>query len=78
MQQMTVKGLLDHLKGLVKKHPEVADKFIVVGDDNEGNGFHGMFFGITYDEKTVKDCIEFSNGVSDSCYDDPKELVILG
>lgn len=78
MQQMTVQMLANHLDEMLKKHPEIANKLIVISDDNEGNGYHGMFYGLTCDSKSVKETIQYSNGVYDSNSDNPKQLVILG
>ena len=78
MQQMTVKMLMAHLQKAIKNHPEIADKQIVVADDTEGNGYHGLFFGLTHDEETIKECIECSNGIYDSDSDNPRDIVILG
>ena len=78
MKQMTVKELILHLAQLAKSNPEVLNKYIVVADDNEGNSYHGLFYGITSEVDAVRDCIEFSNGISDSQYENPEQLVILG
>ena len=76
MQQITVKVLYDLIQGEIKKGN--GDKLIVLSDDNEGNGYHGMYFGFTSSPKAVKENIEASNGVYDSDSDNPKEIVILG
>lgn len=75
-KQLTVKALIKHLAALIKEHPELLNKKIVISDDVEGNSYHGLWYGITYGQE-AKDCIEFSNGVCESSnnYDD---LVILG
>ena len=78
MEQMTVQQLLDHLQEMVKTRPACKNKYIVVADDNEGNGYHGLFYGLTVTPKDVKDIIEFSNGLSDSVTQDTRNLVILG
>lgn len=78
MEQLTVGQLIKHLQMVAKNYPEVLDKYIVVADDNEGNSYHGMFYGLTYDTTAVKETIQYSNGVSDSQVQDPKKLVILG
>jgi hypothetical protein len=75
--QMTVGQLFKHLQMVLKNYPEVADKYIVVADDNEGNAYHGMFYGLTFKESEVKEVVEYS-GVYDSQVDEPSELVILG
>ena len=70
MNQITVKQLF-HLCA-----QEIAngnrDKMIVVGDDNEGNGYHGLFYGFTHDTK------EFVDEIYDSVSVDPEEIIILG
>lgn len=78
--QMTVKKLLKLCQEEVKKGN--GDKFIVVADDNEGNGYHGMFYGFTdaieleADLKDFGDSVE--NQIYDSCYTNPEEIIILG
>ena len=76
MEQITVKELFSMVKAEMLKGN--GDKKIVIADDNEGNGYHGMFFGFTSNLKEVKECIEYSNGVYDTNTDNPKEIVILG
>ena len=78
MKQMTVQALLDHLQEMVKTRPSCKNKYIVVADDNEGNSYHGLFYGLTVAPSDVKNIIEFSNGLSDSITDDTRDLVILG
>ena len=70
MKQMTVEDLfilcgkeLD--KGNGKKN-------IVLSDDNEGNGFHGMFYGFTEIDEYVEDLIY------DSHTNSPADTIILG
>ena len=75
--QLTVKELIRNLTKAVKENPSIADKHIVVADDNEGNGYHGMFYGLTTNLDSIKEIVEFS-GVYDSNYDDPRDIVILG
>ena len=76
MQQITVKVLYELVqKEMLKGN---GDKMIVLSDDNEGNGYHGMFFGFVSAPKTVKATIDASNGVYDSVSENPKEIVILG
>lgn len=78
MAQLTVKDLAILIAKQLKEHPEIANKKIVISDDNEGNSYHGLFYGFTFDEDDVNNVIQFSNGVSDSETNNPKELVILG
>ena len=78
MEQMTVGLLVKKLIEACKKDPSIANKKIIVADDNEGNGYHGMFYDPTVDAKSVKGCIDASNGLYDSSEEDPNNLVILG
>lgn len=78
MEQMTVGKLVKLLMEACYKDPKVAYKKIIVADDNEGNGYHGMFYGVTTDASAVKEAIEYSNGVYDTNTEDPNDLVILG
>ena len=45
---------------------------IVLSDDNEGNGYHGMFFGFAKCTKDYRDII------SDSQYRSEKDTIVLG
>lgn len=51
-------------------------KYIIVSDDNEGNGYHGMFFGLTPIKGETKGCI--GEMISDSQVEDIDKLIILG
>ena len=69
MEQMTVKMLME----LCIKHIAAGDgdKHIVVSDDNEGNGYHGLFYGFTAAD-------DFVDEIYDSRYTDPNEIIVLG
>lgn len=75
MKQLTVKALNEILTKLVKDG--LGDKKIIVSDDEEGNGYHGCFYATT-DYATVKECIEVSNGITDSEEKKPENLIIIG
>lgn len=77
-EQFTVERLAKYLQQAIKKHPEIAKKLVVISDDTEGNGYHGLYFGLTYTESGVKECIECSNGVYDTDTDEPSKIAILG
>ena len=70
MDQMTVNELLKYCQ------QEVAhgngDKYIVVADDNEGNGFHGLFYSFSpiedYDAELIYD----------SQHSLPEDTILLG
>jgi hypothetical protein len=78
MEQMTVGMLVKLLVEACHKDPKVAYKKIIVADDTEGNGYHGMYYHPTTDTQSVKDNIAVSNGVYDTDTEDPNELIILG
>lgn len=75
MSQLTVKELYTILyKEMTKGN---GDKKIVVADDNEGNAFHGLFYGITSEPNDIKETVENSNGIYDSQEKDLNKIVIL-
>lgn len=76
MTQLTVKELYRELGKLVKQGH--GNKAVVVADDNEGNGYHGIYYSVTSTPKSVKECIEASNGLSDSQEKDYKNIIIVG
>jgi hypothetical protein len=73
---MTVKELYLELAEEMKKGN--GDKCLVVADDNEGNSYHGMFYGVTSDPKMVRENIECSNGLYDCRETNYDNIVILG
>lgn len=76
MGQLTINDLYKNLAAEIKKGN--GNKVIVVADDNEGNSFHGLFFGITSEANDIKEAVEYSNGIYDSQEKDLNKLVILG
>lgn len=70
MQQVTVEMLLEYCKKEVKKGN--GKKQIVISDDTEGNGYHGMFFGFTPVDENTHDIIYDSNSTSSD------DTIILG
>jgi hypothetical protein len=73
---MTVKELYLELTEEMNKGN--GDKYLVVADDNEGNSYHGMFYGVTSDPKMVRENIECSNGLYDCCETNYDNIIILG
>jgi hypothetical protein len=70
MSQVTVRELLKLCQNQVMIGN--GDKHIVISDDNEGNGYHGMFYGFT-------PCTEeFVNDIYDSQYQNEEDTIILG
>lgn len=73
MKQLTIKDLKRFVDEQMKKGN--GDKFIVISDDNEGNGYHGLFYQFTDDVEDIK---MLGNMIYDSVEDDPTKIVILG
>ena len=78
MEQMTLGKLIQELLAIYNADPKNRYKKIIVADDEEGNGYHGMYYSPTTDAQTVQEAIEASNGVYDTDTEDPNELIILG
>ena len=74
MAQLTLNDLKKHVDKAVKNGH--GDKYVVISDDNEGNGFHGLFFGVTPISK--EDWVYYESLVNDSVVCDYRYLVILG
>lgn len=72
MKQITVNELLKMCQQEVANGN--GDRAIVIGDDNEGNGYHGMFFGFTKIEEEDKKYYL----ISDSQEYDINKILILG
>lgn len=53
-----------------------GDKKIVISDDNEGNGYHGLFFGFAPTKGTFEG--EYAPYLYDVQGDNYDEFVILG
>ena len=72
MGQFTIKQLRDFCDVYIKEG--YGDRMIVISDDNEGNGYHGMFYGFTLIKKEEKEWYP----ISDSHSDDVEKIIILG
>ena len=70
MKQLTVNDLYKICEKRIKEGH--GDKNIVISDDNEGNGYHGMFYGFTLVDKYTKDLI------CDSTTNSSNDTIILG
>jgi replication fork clamp-binding protein CrfC len=53
-----------------------GEKFLVVSDDNEGNGFHGMFFTVSAIRK--KDRKYYESLIRDSCETNADNILLVG
>lgn len=60
MQQITINKLYELCKKQIEKGN--GDKVIAISNDNEGNGYHGLFYGFTvvtdYEEWDIEDSVE--------------------
>lgn len=73
MKQLTIKDLKRFVDRQVEKGN--GDKFIVISGDNEGNSYHGLFYGFTDDIGEIK---MLSDMIYDSVEVNPNKIVILG
>ena len=75
MEQLTVKQLYKLCENQIKLGNK--DKLIVVSDDIEGNGYHGLYYGFTMLEDD-----ETGHALADEIYDsqetDVNKVIILG
>lgn len=71
MEQLTVKDLYLMCKQVVEQG--YGDRKIVISDDNEGNGYHGLCFG--FDVENVDRYVDL---IYDSTTYDADKLAILG
>ena len=76
MAQYTINKLFKELEKEIKKGN--GAKYIVMADDEEGNAYHGMFYGLVSSPRKVKEAIDFSDGLYDSVEEDYNKIVILG
>ena len=70
MKQLTVNDLLRLCQQAVNEGN--GDKNIVLSDDNEGNGYHGLFYGFTLVTESFDDLIY------DSSTNSIDDTIILG
>lgn len=71
IHQLTIKELSKLCEEQVKEGN--GDKYIIISDDVEGNGYHGLYFGFSpYDEDNYK------GFVNDSNHNSKEDTIILG
>ena len=68
--QITVKEVYELCKAEIARGN--GNKFIVISDDNEGNGYHGLFYGFADADDTILRLIY------DSTAKTPEEIIVLG
>ena len=74
-KQIQVKDLYEACKKQVDKGN--GDKYIVVANDNEGNGYHGMFFQFT-EISQMQRVFDDPFMLHDSKTNDLNKIIILG
>ena len=72
MKQLTVNDLLALCKQAVKEGH--GSRKIVISDDNEGNAYHGMFYGFTPINEGNKEYYP----IYDSQETDVNKVIVLG
>jgi hypothetical protein len=70
MKQVTVNDLYKYCENAIRNGH--GNKNIVISDDNEGNSFHGMFYGFSIIDDYSRTLIYDSNTSS------PYDTIILG
>ena len=70
MDQMAIEQLCELCKMQIQAGN--GKKKIVISDDNEGNGYHGLFYGFT---PVTED---FEDDIYDSLGKSPDDTIILG
>ena len=71
--QITVSQLLKLCQEQVKKGN--GDRMICLSDDNEGNGYHGMFYGFTEVNQDEKEDYPIYDSTEE---EDMSKIIILG
>jgi len=72
--QIKLKDLYDECKKQMAMGN--GEKFLVVSNDNEGNGFHGMFFTVSAIRK--KDRRYYESLIRDSCETNADNILLVG
>ena len=70
---ITVRQLADLAEQEIAKGN--GNKKVYISQDDEGNGYHALFFGFTSDKKDLEEIKEYSFGLED---EDLDNIVILG
>lgn len=55
-----------------------GNKKILISSDDEGNGFHGLFYGITDDQKSIKEIADDGLMQDPECENMLNDIVLLG
>jgi len=72
IEQVTVKQMLAYCQEQVRRGN--GDKYLIAANDNEGNGYHGVFFGLT----PMEEIGDIDGLLYDSQVTDPDMLMCIG
>jgi len=70
--QITVNQMLAYCQEQVRRGN--GDKYLITADDNDGNGYHGIFYGLT----NASDIDDIEDLIYDSQIKDPDKLMCIG
>ena len=70
---LTVRELAEACAELIRKGH--SDKQILISDDDEGNGYHSLFFGFIDNKETIRKLADYGLFHDNQ---NPKDVVILG
>lgn len=73
MKTVTVKDLLEACKEQVKKGN--GNKAVLLSNDDEGNGFHTLYYLFTDNKKSIK---QYADAYMFHDDNDPNKVVLLG
>lgn len=59
MKEITVRDLARACEKQIKKGN--GDKAILISDDDEGNGFHTLFYSFCDDKEYIAECLEIEH-----------------
>ncbi len=74
MDQIKLKELYQECKKLMEQGH--GEKSLVVSDDNEGNGYHGMFFTLTV--ITPENVDDYSGLIGDNAEPNIHNIIVVG
>ena len=73
---MTVKELYEHCK--VEINLGNGNRSVIISDDDEGNGYHDLFYPFLRDPRMIKECLDSTYSWNNVPETDPEKMIILG